>query len=179
MSRYRLVFNCIGAAVSAVALPYSCWPDSYSLRPISTISPVTARAVVGCWQFDRGAKFLEDRVASGSVVQLDSVVDSSWTADRAPTAYRVRVLPVDSAKVRRVRDSGWGLDAADDRLIRVWIGDGFSGSRLRLRLHDTLLTGDVRGYSDVSPDLSFRHSVRGRQVACPRANIGPYSRRGD
>jgi hypothetical protein len=122
------------------------------------------RAAIGCWEFTKGATYLDDRVPPGSAVELDTTTDPR---EQPPEHYLLRVVPLDSSKARSVRLSGWGISASDDKRVLMFIGDGFSGVTMRLRIRDNLLSGTARGYTDVVPNFSFRHLVRARRVVCP------------
>lgn len=156
------------ALLVAVALIGVWWPESYSLRPVGGAAPPTARAVMGCWQFGEGAAFFWWEVPRGAVVQFDTVPVSLWSGAK-PDAYRLRILSP-AATASREADSGWGLDSTDDRLLHAWVGDGFTGLDFRLRVHDSLVIGTARGFTDDGPGFTIRHAVHAMRVACPRAD---------
>jgi hypothetical protein len=143
----------------------SCWPDSYSLRPIAESSS-TAQLATGCWRFELGADVFEERVPSGAAVRLEPAGVPITNGKLSTDVRRLRIVPLDSATRRWVGVSGWGIDSIDDRLVHLWIGDGFTGFSFRLRLRDGAFAGTVRAYSDVGPDLALRHRVRAVRVGC-------------
>lgn len=163
MRRLRVV-DVLAAALSVSALVWSCWPEDDKFRLVAEGPTPTMRAAVGCWRFERGSEYLDNRVPNGSVVVLNTVTDPQ---EERPDRYLLSVLPLDSANVRSVRLSGWGASAGDDKRILIFLGDGFTGVALRLRLRDSLLTGTARRYTDAFPSFSFRHAVRARKVDCP------------
>jgi hypothetical protein len=123
----------------------------------------------GCWQFDRGAGHVRNRVPPGTVVFLDTV--PQWPGDSATSgALRATVIPADSSIAQRTRSSQWGLDSADAHIVRLWIGDGFTGLKFRLEPEGDTARGDVSGYADIPHLLPpRRHAVGAVRVACPQS----------
>lgn len=164
------LFDRIAIALSVFAFVWSCLPDDVTLRSFESIPAPITHAIIGCWRFDRGQSFLAERIPVGSVVLFDTSTGRRWSSDtKPPVSYVASVLPFDTANSRSVRASGWGLSSDDDRHIRLWLGDGFTGLRFRLKLSDSVLTGTVQEYADFGFDLAFRHRVRARLVACPHS----------
>lgn len=157
------VFVALAAGVFIFGLGWGCWPDDDDFRQVTRSLSPAARAAIGCWRFTKGSTYLDDRVPIGSIVALDSATDSEATP---PKRYLLRVLPLDSANARSVRLSGWGISRGDNKRVLIFIGDGFSGVSMQLRLRDSMLSGTARAYTDVVPNFSFRHLVRARRVSC-------------
>lgn len=126
----------------------------------------------GCWRFDRGTRHVRNRVPLGAVVFLDTT--PQWPGDSAASgALRATVIPADSSVARRTRSSQWGLDSADVHIVRLWIGDGFTGLKFRLKQEGDTARGDVSGYADIPHLLPPRkHAIRAVRVACPKSAIG-------
>jgi hypothetical protein len=137
----------------------SCGPPSDPpLAPVSRLSPSTHPAV-GCWQFAQ--RLWSDLPADSLVVQLDSVADDS-------VLLRLTVAPADSALRRRTRFSHWGIYDSEPDSVYVVLGDGLTGTVLRLRVVGDEMNGHAYPFVDF-PAPRHSRSVTAVRVACEAA----------
>jgi hypothetical protein len=133
-------------------------PPNPALAPVSKLS-LSTHPAVGCWQFAQ--RLWSDLPADTLVVQLDSVPEDS-------VLLRVTVVPADSALRRRTRFSRWGIYDSQPDSVYVGLGDGFTGTSLRLRVAGDKLNGRAYPFVDF-PAPRHSYSVTAVRVPCKAA----------
>jgi hypothetical protein len=148
------------ATIGVGACYYS---DDAPLRDIRTSRPPSVRAVAGCWRFLEGPQLLSDRMSDTSVLRLDSL-----PGRMASDELTLRMLPATAGQERLTKLSGWGVEARDSAVIRIWLGDGFSGVTMDVRNRGDSLVGYAHEYTDTDELWSFPHAVVAARRVCPK-----------
>lgn len=143
-------------------------PQREELASLEHGRPVEILAAVGCWRIVGWAGPTRRWLPDSATLYLDSTPTERMDSTVAPTILRVDRLRVDSAVQERapLKLSGWGVESGSKRLV-VWLGDGFTGVRMRLRQHGDMLHGTARSFSDSWPDVGLPEPVRAARVSCP------------
>jgi hypothetical protein len=158
MARYKCHIALLFAA-SVTAYGGSCGPPpNPQLAPVSELSPSTHPAV-GCWRFTQ--RLWSDLPADSLVVQLDSVPEDS-------VHLRLTVAPADSILRGRTRFSHWGIYDSQPDSVYVILGDGLTGTVLRLRVAGDKLNGHAYPFVDF-PAPRHSYSVTAVRVTCKAA----------
>ena len=138
----------IGAACAPTSLPPLADPQS---------SPALVAALAACWRFSP-PRSDEPHLPPDLIVRLDTSRADTF----APNRLR---LVVDTPLGARDRLGGWGLLQRPNQVFAFW-GDGFTGLRLHLTLHEDTL----RGHADRTVDYPMLRSafpVTATRTACP------------
>jgi len=137
-----------------------------SLRPLTRSAPELQAIANGCWIFERSPRVLSRWVRPGTRVHFDSISFDPAAADSATREFRVKFFG-DTGESDGPRLSGWGMNKPQ-RII-AWMGNGFEGVELRLKLRGDILTGNATAFTDQVPSTVgwFSHPVRASRIACP------------
>jgi hypothetical protein len=133
-------------------------PPNPELAPVSKLS-LSIHPAVGCWQFAQ--RLWSDLPADSLIVRLDSVAEDS-------IRLRLTVAPADSTLRRRTRFSHWGIYDSRPDSVYIILGDGLTGTALRLRVVGDTLRGRAYPFVDF-PAPRHSRSVAAVRIACKAA----------